>query len=161
MANYSYMTINGQTQGLISRGCSSKGSLGGKCQTGHQDEIMVLSLTHNMANIGNLNQTTHRPIVITKNVDKASPLLNKALANRESIDCKIDFYRTSPAGAQEKFYTIKISGGLIVDLTLDVPHAIFQNDAEPQEHMAILYRDIDWIHHLGDTTGGASWGNEQ
>ncbi|KPW24784.1 Uncharacterized protein ALO83_01981 [Pseudomonas cannabina pv. alisalensis] len=62
MANYSYMTIKGQTQGLISKGCSSEGSLGGKCQTEHLDEIMVLSLTHNMANIGNLNQTTHRPL---------------------------------------------------------------------------------------------------
>ncbi|KPW70324.1 Uncharacterized protein ALO76_01566 [Pseudomonas syringae pv. coriandricola] len=38
MANYSYMTIKGQTQGLISKGCSSKGSLGSKCQTEHLDE---------------------------------------------------------------------------------------------------------------------------
>ncbi|MCF5468280.1 Hcp family type VI secretion system effector [Pseudomonas syringae] len=161
MANHSYMTITGKAQGLISKDCSSQGSVGGKCQPGHLDEIMVLSLTHNMANIGNLQHATHRPIVITKNVDKSSPLLNQALANRESVDCKIDFYRTSPGGSQEKFYTIEIKEGLIVDLTLDMPHAILQNDAEPQEHLAILYRDIIWTHHTGGTTGWASWTNEQ
>jgi type VI secretion system Hcp family effector len=77
------------------------------------------------------------------------------------VDCKIDFYRASAGGIQEKFYTIEISEGLIVDLTLDMPHAILHNDVEPQEHLAILYRSITWTHHLGGTTGRASWGNEQ
>lgn len=59
----------------------------------------------------------------------------------------------SPAGIQEKFYTVSINGGVIADLTIEMPHAIFQNDAEPQEQVAIRYRDISWTHHLAKTAG--------
>ena len=52
MANHGYMTITGKAQGLISAGCSTQDSIGNKCQSGHTDEIMVLSYTHNMINIG-------------------------------------------------------------------------------------------------------------
>ncbi|MEE3935889.1 Hcp family type VI secretion system effector [Pseudomonas viridiflava] len=157
MANHGYMTIKGKDQGLISAGCSSPESMGVKCQAGHLNEIMVLSLTHNMSNIDNIKHATHRPVVITKHVDKSSPLLGQALANREQVDCIIDFYRTSPTGDQEKFYTLELREGIIADLTLDMPHAILQNGAEPQELVAIRYRDILWRHIPGDTGAGASW----
>jgi type VI secretion system Hcp family effector len=65
MANHGYMTITGEVQGLISAGYSTQGSIGNKCQAAHADEIMVLSYSHNMANIGNINKATHRPIIIS------------------------------------------------------------------------------------------------
>ena len=70
MANHSYMTIIGKKQGLISAGCSSQDSIGNKCQAGHEDEIMVLAYSHNMA-AGNDGTTSggrgkHMPVVITK-----------------------------------------------------------------------------------------------
>ncbi|MHC8320076.1 Hcp family type VI secretion system effector [Pseudomonas sp. GB2N2] len=167
MANHGYMTINGKAQGMISAGCSTQDSIGNKYQATHTDEIMVLSYSHNMTNIGNIgnigniNRSTHSPIIITKAVDKSSPLLAQALSNREEINCAISFYRVSSFGMQEKFYTVSINGGVIVDLTLEVPHAILQNDAEAQEHVAIRYRDITWVHHLAKTAGYSSWGEEQ
>ena len=83
MANHGYMKITGKAQGLISSGCSTQDSIGNKCQTAHKDEIMVLSYSHNMGNIGNANKPTHNPVIITKNVDKSSPLLAQALSSRE------------------------------------------------------------------------------
>jgi type VI secretion system Hcp family effector len=159
MASHGYMTIRSNIQGLISSGCSTQSSIGNKCQIAHVDEIMVLSYTHNMSNIGNINKATHGPILITKNVDKSSPLLAQALSSREEITCSISFYRTSSSGTQEKFYTVEISGGIIADLTLEMPHTITQNDAEPQEHVAIRYRDISWTHHIAGTSGYSSWGD--
>lgn len=100
MANHGYMTINGKAQGLISAGCSTQGSIGNKYQAEHTDEIMVLSYSHNMTNIGNINSATHSPIIITKVVDKSSPLLAQALSNREEINCTISFYRVSSFGIQ-------------------------------------------------------------
>lgn len=161
MANHGYMTITGKIQGLISAGCSTQNSIGNKCQVGHTDEIMVLSYTHNMANIGHINKTTHSPIIITKNIDKSSPLLAQSLSSQEEINCIISFYRVSSLGIQEKFYSVSINGGIITDLTLDVPHAILQNDAEPQEHIAIRYRDITWVHHAAGTSGHTSWGGDE
>ncbi|PZW90925.1 hypothetical protein DFS28_116146 [Pseudomonas sp. 478] len=160
MANHGYMTLNGKAQGLISAGCSTQDSIGNKYQVAHTDEIMVLSYSHNITNIGNIKKSTHSPIIITKAVDKSSPLLAQALSNREEINCTISFYRVSALGMQEKFYTVSINGGVIADLTLEMPHAIFQNDAEPQEQVAIRYRDITWTHHLAKTAGYSSWGDE-
>lgn len=161
MANTGYMSITGKVQGLISAGCSSQESIGNKCQPGHLDEIMVFSYSHNMANIGNVNKPTHRPIVLTNNVDKSSPLLAQALSSREEIECTINFYRIFSFGQQQKFYSISIEGGVITDLTLDMPHVILQNDAEPQEHLAIRYRSITWAHHLAGTTGYSAWGGDE
>ncbi len=161
MANHGYMTITGKAQGLISAGCSTQDSIGNKCQAGHTDEIMVLSYTHNMVNIGNINKPTHSPIIITENVDKASPLLAQALSTREEINCTISFYRVSSFGMQEKFYSVSINGGVIADLTLEMPHAILQSDAETQEHISIRYRDITWTHHAAGTSGYSTWGNNE
>ncbi|MDD2059979.1 Hcp family type VI secretion system effector [Pseudomonas sp. GD03860] len=161
MASHGYLTITGNAQGLISAGCSSQNSIGNKCQAGHVDEIMVLALNHGMANIGNIKHATHSPVVMTKNIDKSSPLLAQALASREVISCVIDFYRTSSYGTQEKFYTIELEGGQIADLTLDMPHAILQNEAEPQEQLSIRYRSITWTHHLAGTSGFSFWGDDE
>ena len=158
MANHGYMTLTGKTSGLISAGSSTQNSMGNKCQIEHADEIMVLSCTHNMTNTGHLNKATHGPIIITKNVDKSSPLLAQSLSSREEISGVISFYRLSSLGTHERFYSISIEGGIIADLTLDMPHAVLQNEAEPQEHLAIRYREITWTHHVAGTSGYSYWG---
>lgn len=158
MANHSYMTITGKTQGLISAGCSTQESIGNKCQNGHTDEILVVAVSHGMANIGNTTRATHAPIRITKHIDKSSPLLARALADREEVECTIDLYRTSPGGTHEKYYTIKIEGGLLASLEIDVPDSVEHSDIEPQEQLTLRYQNICWEHHQASTTGSASWG---
>lgn len=160
MANPGYMSIKGVAQGLISAGCSTPESIGNKYQSSHTDEIMVLSYRHNLANIGNISKPTHSPIVITKAIDKSSPLLAQALSSREEINCTISFYHVSSFGLQEKFYSVSINGAVIVDLTSELPHVVLQGDAEPQEQLAIRYREITWTHHLAGTSGYSAWGEE-
>lgn len=164
MANHGYMTITGNRQGLISAGCSGVDSIGNKCQITHKDEIMILAYSHNMitGNDGGISGDCgkHLPIVITKNIDKSSPLLASALHERETIECTIHFYRTSPAGGQDKYYAIKLTGAKIAHITLQVPHAIHMNDAEPQEMVSIRYRDISWTHIQAGTCAYSVWGNE-
>lgn len=82
-------------QGLISSGCSSQDSIGNKCQVGHFDEIMVLAYSHDRV-AGSDGSVTggrgqHKPVVITKNIDKSSPLIAGALHDGEEIKCSIEF----------------------------------------------------------------------
>ncbi|NUT81334.1 Hcp family type VI secretion system effector [Pseudomonas brassicacearum] len=164
MANHSYMTISGSQQGLISAGCSTQDSIGNKCQAGHEDEIMVLAYSHNMTagDEGSImgGRGKHMPIVLTKNIDKSTPLLASALHEGEEIECKINFYRTSPAGFDEKYFTVMLSGGRIANISVQVPHAIHMSDAQPQELIAIRYREISWAHHQAGTSAYSSWGNK-
>lgn len=156
MANVGYMTIEGEEQGLISAGCSSEASIGNKCQADHIDQILVLSLAHHMGNRENSGHATLDPLVITKYLDKSSPLLAQALNRREPFKCLIDFYRSNGID-EELFYTISLKGCILADLTLDMPHAVLQNDGELQEHLAIRYEEIRWTHHKGSTSGYALW----
>ncbi|CAI8843727.1 Hcp family type VI secretion system effector [Pseudomonas serboccidentalis] len=163
MANHSYMSITGNRQGLISAGCSDINSIGNKCQLGHLDEIMVLSYSHNMTT-GNDGGVTadrgkHLPIMITKNIDKSTPLLSSAWHEREVLDCTIFLYRTSPSGTQDKYFKIHITGAKIAHINLLVPHAIHLNDAQPQELVSFTYRDISWTHIQAGTCSYSTWGN--
>lgn len=156
MANHIYMTLNGKAQGLISESCSTVKSMGNRCQSSYTNEIMVLSYHHNMT-VVNTDKATHSPIILTKYTDKSSPLLAQALSHREEVNGNISFYRVAAAGFQEKYYSIEFRGGLIVSLTADFAHSTSQLDSEPQEHLAIRYRDIIWTHHLSSTSGCSSW----
>ena len=158
MAHPIYMTIKGKQQGDISAGCSTPESMGNKCQEAHLNEIMVLSYTHQMTNVANLDRATHGPVIITKNIDKSSPLLAQALAQREAVTCKIDFYRTTSNGSQEKFYSVEIQDAVIIDLMVMTPHVTQDNEAEPSEQLAIRYGDISWTHHIAGTSGYSYWG---
>ena len=164
MASHGYMSITGKRQGLISAGCSSLSSIGNKCQIGHEDEVMILAYSHNMitGNDGGVSgdRGNHMPIMITKNIDKSSPLLASALHEREEVECTINFYRTSPAGGQDKYYSIRLTGVKIVHVSLQVPHSIHMNDAEPQELVSIRYREISWTHIQAGTSACSSWGNQ-
>lgn len=164
MANHGYMSITGKKQGLISSGCSSQDSIGNKCQIGHFDEIMVLAYSHDMV-AGSDGTVTggrgqHRPVVITKNIDKSSPLISGALHDGEEVECVIDFYRTSPIGSQEKYFVIRLSGARIAYINFQVPHVINMTEGQPQEVVAIRYRDITWTHVGAGTSAHSSWNND-
>lgn len=164
MANHGYMSITGKRQGLISAGCSGTHSIGNKCQIGHEDEIMVLAVSHNMLTESDGSVSSdrgkHMPLMITKNIDKSSPLLASALHEREEMECTLHFYRTSPAGGQDKYYKIQLRGAKIALINVQVPHAIHMNDSQPQEIVSLRYRDISWTHIQAGTCAYSTWGNE-
>lgn len=159
MAFQTYLSITGTRQGLISAGCSTEASIGTRYRSAHCDEIMVLSFSHQLANLDNTQVVSHEPVILTKLIDKATPLLAQALTERELVECKFSFYRINASGHHEKYLSIKLSGGMIIKLHLDVPHSVLLNDQDAQEHVAIRYRDISWNHHAAGTSGHAAWGH--
>ncbi len=93
----------------------------------------------------------HKHIVFTKVIDKASPLLFKALSSDERVDsAEFRFFRmsTSGSGAEEHFYTIKIETGKIESMIT------FTGSNAPYyfEEIAISFQDITWT----DEISGAS-----
>lgn len=156
MAYLSYLSINGDRQGLISAGCSTEASIGNRCQAGHTDEVLVLSVAHQL--IGDdSRRALHQPVLITKFVDKATPLLAQALDSGERLECNLNFYRNNPTGLLERYFTLKLGGAVLVEQRVDMPHSMLQSDQEAQEHLAIRYRDISWIHHAGSTSAHVAW----
>jgi hypothetical protein len=158
MAHHGYMTIKGTRQGLISAGCCAQDSIGGRSQIDHLDEIMMLSFQHDVSNPDNTRPPVHRPVIITKHIDKATPLLAGALDNREILECKILFFRTSAAGKHEPYFRILLHGAMVVEQRLDMPDSLLMNEQQPLEYLAIRYRDIGWQHLSANTSAYAIWG---
>lgn len=154
MANSIYLTLNGVKQGLISAGCSSLDSIGNLCQACHTDQIYIYELNHSITREQNVS---HHPIVIVKPIDKSSPLMGIAISNNERLDGSIDIYRTSQNGAQELFYTIKLTNITITSINVFYPNSLTHNDSQPQESISLKYESISWQHHVAGTSGYSIW----
>ncbi len=91
MATPAYMSITGTKQGLITAGAFTEDSVGNTYQEGHEDQVMVQGFNHEVIiprdpQSGQpTGQRVHKPVVITKVFDKASPLLLAALTSGERL----------------------------------------------------------------------------
>ncbi|EAS1758226.1 Hcp family type VI secretion system effector [Salmonella enterica] len=154
MANLVYLTLNGQLQGLISAGCSSLASIGNRAQLTHLDQILIYELSHGLTRNQNVN---HQTVVITKPVDKSSPLLNKAITDNEILTCDFDFYRTNRAGMNELYYKIKLTEATIKDIRLSSPDSLNNPGGQPIETVSFNYNSVTWEHCLAGTSAYSLW----
>ena len=114
-----YLSINGQTQGKIEGGCTIEG---------HEGKILVQGVEHTIE-IPKSIQTglptgkrIHMPMTITKEVDKASPKLFQALTSGEQLtSAKLEYYRISPQGKEELYYTVEVKNAIITSMRKYVP----------------------------------------
>ena len=116
---------------------------------GREDSIPIDSFNQEMARTG--GKIEHKNIVITKFIDKASPLLFKALSSDEPVDsAEFKFFRPSisGSGSEEHFYTIKIESGKIESMIT------FTDSSEPYyfEEISISFQDITWTDEINGTT---------
>lgn len=116
---------------------------------GRENSIQIDSFNQEMARTD--GKIEHKHIVITKVIDKASPLLFKALSSDEAVDsAEFKFFRpsTSGAGSEEHFYTIKIESGKIESMIT------FTDSSEPYyfEEISISFQDITWTDEINGAT---------
>lgn len=154
MASLTYLTLNGQTQGLISGGCSSLDSIGNKAQIGHVDQIMVYGVQHALSRAQSVN---HHEVTILKPIDKSSPLLGKAITDNEILTCDLEINRTNRTGMSECFYKVKLTGARITHIDFIVPHSILESEAEAQEKVSFSYETITWEHCVAGTSAYSLW----
>ncbi|MGQ9366174.1 Hcp family type VI secretion system effector [Azospirillum sp. ST 5-10] len=166
MALNAYLAITGAKQGNITKGASTADSIGNSYQEGHEDQSMIFAFNTNMTvpRDPQSGQPTgarvHEPVRITKQVDKASPLLCQALASGETLsDITLEVFRTSATGQIEKFYTVKWTDAILVrhsyatELTLNAETSALPN----LEVIEFTYRKVEWTHEKAGTSGSDDW----
>ncbi|MEZ8170201.1 type VI secretion system tube protein TssD [Vibrio tasmaniensis 1F-187] len=155
MATIAYLKIESVNRGCLSSGCNTPASMGNGFQENHEDEITVLSYSHNVAWD---NRSIHSPVQIIKKIDKSSPVLAQACSDGDELMCTLTFYRHAPnGGAQEAFYEVTLIGALIRNIRSDMPHVVSSGELEMQENISISYRDIQWKHLAATTSAFSSW----
>ncbi|WP_025473682.1 Hcp family type VI secretion system effector, partial [Yersinia pestis] len=125
-----------------------------RCQLGHEDQIYVYGFDHNIARAQNV---AHQPIIITKPIDKSSPLLGMSISNNEKLQIVLYMYRINSSGSLEVFYTIKLKDAYISNISQHCPNALTHNDIQPYEIISISYKSIDWEHNISGTSGYSIW----
>ncbi|ECD9548271.1 type VI secretion system tube protein Hcp [Salmonella enterica subsp. houtenae] len=97
-----YISIKGQTRGLITDRAFTAESVGNIYVQGHEDEMLVQEFSHNVTvptdpQSGQPSgQRSHKPFIFTVALNKAVPLLYNALASGEMLPTtELHWYRTS------------------------------------------------------------------
>ena len=127
---------------------------------------MVQSVSHNISRARDsqsgqpTGQRVHGPLTITKNFDKASPLILQALTTGEVLTkVTLKYYRTSISGTQEHYVTMEIIDAVITDMQTDMPHCQDPGCAHLmlQEQVSFSYRKITWTHEVAGTAASDDW----
>jgi type VI secretion system secreted protein Hcp len=166
MPTPAYLSIEGATQGPITKGAFTSQSVGNIYQEGHEDEILVEAFNHvvtvptDVQSGQPTGQRVHKPLTVTKVFDKASPLLYTALTTGEKLNTvELKWFRTNPEGKQEHYFTIKLEDAIITNINARMPNC--QDPAQAHfthlEDVSFTYRKITWTHEVGGTSGSDDW----
>ena len=117
-----FLTVTGNTQGAIDGSCTIKG---------HEKTMLIQAVEH-MIEIPKSPQTglptgkrVHGALTLTKELDKASPKLFQALTSGEQLSSvKLLYYRISPAGKEELYYTTELKNAIITHIRTFVPNCL-------------------------------------
>jgi type VI secretion system secreted protein Hcp len=103
----------------------------------------------------------YQPLLIRKRIDKASPLLMKALCENQVIEATFKFFRPNPTGdgTTEQFYTVAIKQGRINTIKQVVPDTIVPATSKDPalEEITLVFHTISWTYTNGGVTHEDSW----
>ena len=162
MALNAYLKLKGQKQGEI------KGSV---TQKGRENKIMVIATSHEIISPRDAasglptGKRMHKPFVVTKEIDKSSPLLYNALVNNENIsDWELQFWTpqlkaTSGVGTEVNHYTVRLYNANIASINFRMAnnkHPELMKFAEYEE-VAFTYQKIEWTWNDGGIMAMDDW----
>ncbi len=162
MALNAYLKLKGQKQGEI------KGSV---TQKGREGKIAVIAVSHDVVSPRDAasglptGKRMHKPFVVTKELDKSSPLLYNALVHNENIpEWELQFWApqlkaATGTGTEVQHYTVKLTNANIASIDFRMPnnkHPDLMKFAEYEE-VAFTYQKITWTWNDGGITAEDDW----
>ncbi len=157
MALNAYLKLKGQIQGNI------KGSV---TQAGREDSIMVIGFSHEVVSPRDAasgiatGKRQHLPLIITKEIDKSSPLLMNALVNNENItEFTLRFWQPSRSGKELQFFTIQLLNATISDIRQEMLNNKYPENMQhkEREHISFVYQNITWTYEDGGISASDDW----
>lgn len=157
MALNAYLKLKGEKSGDV------KGSV---TQKGREDSIMVIALNHEVVSPRDAasglptGKRQHKPITITKEVDKSSPILYNILTNNENVtEWKLEFWQPSAAGKEQQHYTIALTNASIASIRMEMLNNKYPENMQhkEREHVSFCYQKIEWTWMDGGITAMDDW----
>jgi type VI secretion system secreted protein Hcp len=157
MALNAYLRLKGQKSGEI------KGSV---TQKGREGKIMIIAADHEIVSPRDAasglatGKRMHKPMVITKELDKSSPLLyNLLIANETITEWELQFWtpQLSAAvgvGSEKQHYTIRLTNARLTGIHFVMPDTKDPELAKRTEYevLSFSYEKIEWTWNDGGIT---------
>lgn len=102
----------------------------------------------------------HRPLVLVKELDPASPLLRAVLANNENLpELRLAFTRPTAGGGEEQHFLIELLNANLTNIRLEMLNNQFAETAPlaVREHVSFTYQRITWTWLDGGITASDDW----
>jgi len=162
MSMMTYAYFKGQKSGQV------KGSI---TQKGREDSIGVIAVSHSIVSPRDpqsglpTGQRMHKPYVITKELDKATPILYNVLCTNENLtEVTFKFWTpqlkaASGAGSEVQHYTVKLTNANIASIDFrqaNIRHADLVKLTEYEE-IALTYQKIEWTWTDGGIMAMDDW----
>jgi len=144
---------------------------GGVLQKGREDSIGVIAMTHSIVSPRDpqsglpTGQRMHKPLVFTKEVDKASPLMYNILCTNENIkEATFKFWTpqlkaVSGVGSEVQYYTIKLTNANFASVDFRMPNIRIPElqKLTEYEEWGCTYQKIEWTITEGGITAEDDW----
>ncbi len=165
MAIHAFATFEGVSQGEISSGALSEDSVGTAYQSGMEDYCAVFNIDSEIgrdtdAVSGQINSLPKiKKFELTKQIDKATPLLKNALATGEQLTVTIEYYWISASGEEELFYTEELENAVLTSIktNMSTTSTAPGESAAPTETLCLRANAVTWSHEPGGTEGQYSF----
>ena len=105
----------------------------------------------------------HKPFVITKQLDKSSPLLYQAMITNENItrfELRFFTQQSATGSTQIQNYQIKLTNASIADIEFALPDTTDPavTRQSPFEEISFTYQKVEWVWIEGGITATDTWG---
>jgi type VI secretion system secreted protein Hcp len=162
MALMAYMYAVGQKSGQIK---------GGVTQKGREDSVQVVGYSHEIVSPRDpqsglpTGQRMHKPLIITKQLDKSTPIFYNVMCNNENLtSVTVKFWSAQIKSAtgvstQVQHFTVKLTNANISEI-----RALSEYDShtetksgEESEKISFTYQKIEWTWTDGGITSQDDW----
>ena len=159
MAYEGYLIAKAQKQGQIKGSVTQKGKEGWIGVYGFHHEIVSPRDASSGLATG---KRQHKPLTITKEIDKSTPLLYQAFVNNENFsEVTLRFFTSDSKGTGKEIqnYTIKLTNATISIIVNDMDNNnIVENAKLPMlEMISFTYQKIEWTWLDGGITATDTW----
>ncbi|AKT38892.1 type VI secretion system tube protein TssD [Chondromyces crocatus] len=157
MALNAYLKLNASRQGQI---------LGSVTQKGREGTIAVIAAHHMVvgprdpASGRPMGKRMHMPFVITKEVDRSSPLLYSVLCNNENLSSvDLQFYTPDRTGVERPHFAVSLTNANISSIDYRMPNSKNPHTARlpAREEIAFTYEKISWTWLEGNISAADDW----
>ncbi|HET7649524.1 MAG TPA: type VI secretion system tube protein TssD [Gammaproteobacteria bacterium] len=152
-----HLTLVGEIQGAIEGSCEIEG---------REHTILVQAYRHCVEEPTDehglpAGRRVHRPLMITKEVDKSSPKLFQVLCSGERLsEARLDWYRLDGTGEESLYFTVLMQNAQIVKVESWVPDALDKANAVYgyMENVWFTYEMIRWTWQEDGIEYEENWG---